>query len=331
MSSYLDIKYIRILGQRLTKFKEIRPNLYNFRCEICGDSAKRKHLRRAYFYETNLGMCIKCHNCSSSMSLSNYLKQYAQDLYKEYIFEKFQDKKPQITAPVHKKPQVKTVEIKGLVSIADLPATHRARKYVEDRKIPKEFHEKLFYSDNYKKWVNENVVADKYEHTDKPDARIVIPFFNKDGAFAFQGRSLDKKNEPKYLTAKANDDLLIYGLERVDLEKTIYLVEGGVDSMFLENGLAANGSSLNKLISTNFDIVFIFDREPRNKEIIRLMEQIILAGKKIVIWDSTYKIKDINDMVIKYGLTKSEIMDYINSRVYSGLDAQLEFYKFKKV
>ena len=44
----IDVKYINLISSRLSKFKRVKPNLYNFRCPICGDSQKNKNKTRGY-------------------------------------------------------------------------------------------------------------------------------------------------------------------------------------------------------------------------------------------------------------------------------------------
>ena len=46
----VDSKYIGLVSSRLPKFKRIKPNLYNCRCPICGDSQKQRNKARGYFY-----------------------------------------------------------------------------------------------------------------------------------------------------------------------------------------------------------------------------------------------------------------------------------------
>ena len=46
----VDSKYITLLSSRLPKFKRVKPNLFNFRCPICGDSQKHKNKARGYIY-----------------------------------------------------------------------------------------------------------------------------------------------------------------------------------------------------------------------------------------------------------------------------------------
>ncbi len=71
----IDSKYINLVSARLDKFKRVKPNLYNFRCPLCGDSQKHKNKARGYFYQVKTNTNYKCHNCGASMSFNNFLKK----------------------------------------------------------------------------------------------------------------------------------------------------------------------------------------------------------------------------------------------------------------
>jgi hypothetical protein len=63
----------------------------------------------------------------------------------------------------------------------------------------------------------------------------------------------------------------IYGLDKVDWNKTVYIVEGPFDSMFIENSIAMVGADVDKsFFITNFEtnFVMIYDNE---KEINKLL------------------------------------------------------------
>ena len=85
----IDSKYIGLVSSRLSKFKRVKANLYNFRCPICGDSQKHKNKARGYFYQVKVNTNFKCHNCGASMSFSNFLKQIDPSLHKQFVMEKF--------------------------------------------------------------------------------------------------------------------------------------------------------------------------------------------------------------------------------------------------
>ena len=89
----VDSKYIGLVSSRLQKFKRVKPDLYNFRCPICGDSQKNKSKTRGYLYAVKADMNFRCHNCGASMTLSNFIKKIDPALHKQYVFERFKDGK----------------------------------------------------------------------------------------------------------------------------------------------------------------------------------------------------------------------------------------------
>ena len=87
----IDVKYINLISSRLSKFKRVKPNLYNFRCPICGDSQKNKNKARGYFYQVKNNTNYKCHNCGVNISFNNFLKKIDPTTQKQYAFEKFKE------------------------------------------------------------------------------------------------------------------------------------------------------------------------------------------------------------------------------------------------
>lgn len=327
MSVWLDKKYLNILSPRLPMFEWKNDSVANCRCPICGDSQKNKRKKRGYFYNKNSGIKYKCQNCGTPpIYFSKFLKEFDESLYKEYMFEKFQDENQSSHKPAYKKaPNFDQVTFNGLISVKDLPDTHICKKYVMGRKIPEKHWDKLFYCAHFQKWVNTQI-PDKFDKIVLKDQRLVIPFYNKSGkVYAYQGRAL-YKTDLRYITINEHDNVLLYGLERVDLKKQIYLCEGPVDSLFIDNCLAAAGSSLKKMLNSKMNLVYIFDNERRSKTILKLMEDVIKLGKSIVIWPNSIDKKDINDMILK-GLDVDSI---IKNNTYSGLVATLKFNEWKK-
>ena len=73
--------------------------------------------------------------------------------------------------------------------------------------------------------------------------------------------------------------------------------------------------------------IWIYDNEPRNREIVNRLSKTIDRGDKVIIWPSQVDDKDINDMV----LSGHNIMPILESNTYSGLEAQVQFNNWKKV
>lgn len=331
---YVDTKYISILSPRLTKFKKVKNNLYNFRCPICGDSQKNKNRARGYLYQIKNNSNYKCHNCGINISFNNFLKTIDVNLHRQYVFEKFKEgnsgRNFQVEEPKFnfQKPEffTKTENSKNLKKV-DLPKAsenERAREYLESRKLNPY---KFYYTDKFKEWTNSKIQTFNENSLKYDEPRIIIPLFYKKELIGFQGRSLGS-SKIKYITIMLDDDApKIYGLDEVQKDKTIYITEGPFDSTFICNSIALCGADgdISKWISGDF--VWIYDNEPRNAEIHSRIDKCIRNGEKVVIWPSSIKEKDINEMILS-GL---DVQSMIESNTYQGLEAKLKFNTWKKI
>ena len=143
----------------------------------------------------------------------------------------------------------------------------------------------------------------------------------------FQGRALGP-NSVKYITVMLSDDApKIYGLDQINTSKPIYIVEGPFDSTFVQNAVAMCGSDIDIRSFGWCDYIYVFDNEPRNREIVNRISKTINRGDKVIIWPTTIQQKDINDMVLA-GLN---VMDVLKSNIYSGLEAKIKFNNWKKI
>ena len=212
--------------------------------------------------------------------------------------------------------------------ISELDDKHPAKKYVQDRKIPKEHLDKFYLVDKFYELVKK-VKKDIVITNDHP--RLVIPFYDTTGKlFAFQGRAFGKE-QPKYVTIKLDENKRkIYGLERVNLTDDIKIVEGPIDSLFLNNCLAMGGADMYFDRVPPEQVTYIFDNEPRNKEIVKRMFDVIEKDYNLVVWPDTMRHKDINDMILA-GLDKSEINDIISTNTCSKLEALTKLNNWKKI
>ena len=320
----IDSKYIGLVSSRLQKFKKVKTNLYNFRCPICGDSQKNKNKTRGYFYIVKNNTNFKCHNCGASLSFNNFLKQIDPSLQQEYSMEKFKEgftgKNFVVESP---KFEFKKPSFKKKLNLPKASENDAAKTYLEKRKLNPE---KFYFAEKFKEWSNSQKPT--FKDVEYEESRIIIPLYTSNGEiFGFQGRSLNS-NSVKYITIILDDTVpKIYGMNRVDTKKTVYVVEGPFDSEFLENSIAMCGADVNISKCEFSDIVYVFDNEPRNLEICKRMSKIIQSDSKIVIWPKTIQLKDINEMVLS-GLN---VQDVIKSNTYSGLEAKLKFTTWKKI
>jgi transcription elongation factor Elf1 len=321
---YVDIRFINLISPRLQKFKSVKQNLYNFRCPICGDSEKNKTKARGYIYSVKNNTNYKCHNCGVSLSFNNFLKKVDSELHKQYTLEKFkeghtgknftaEEPKFEFTKPIFKKKI-------DLPKASEVPI---AREYLEKRKLNPE---KFYFADKFKEWTNTQKVT--FDTISRDESRIIIPMYDStSNLIGFQGRSLGP-NSVKYITVMLDEDApKIYGLDKLQKDQTIYVTEGPFDSTFISNAIALCGADGDLGKWGIDDPVWIYDNEPRNREIVSRISRVIEMGQKIVIWPSSVKEKDINDMVLS-GL---DVQSMIKLNTYSGLEAKLKFTTWKKI
>ena len=332
--SYLDDKYLGLISPRLEKFKKIRAGVYNFRCPYCGDSQKHKNKARGYIYQNKTDYNFKCHNCGMTRSFTYFLKDRDQPLYDEYIMERYKEgltgkgtvtPEPKFTFP---QPKFRKKDIcDELTKISELNTTHRAKKYLINRGINEDTLSKLYYCPNFKEWTNKHKKI--FDNTNHDDQRIIIPLRHSDGQlFGYQGRSLDPTSKMRYITVMLDEDApKLYGLEKINTQKPIYILEGPFDSLFVENSIAMCGSDIDIRSFGWSDYIWVFDNEPRNREIVSRIERCINRGDKVVIWPSHIQEKDVNEMI----LAKYDICTILESSVYSELTAKLKLNLWKKV
>ena len=337
---YIDTKYANMLAPRLRNFKQKKDYLWNYSCPVCGDSSSNKLKARGFIYRKKSDLFVMCHNCGYGTNIGNFIKFVDQTLYDEYVIERYKSGTVRYNShkdvtPMFKeerKPEVVLEDsvLKDLKRLDKLPEDHPAVQYVLNRKIPKDKLELMYFCMKFKKWTNSVHFKFTNENDDHP--RLIFPFFNTHGkVFAFSGRSFGPE-EPKYYTIKLDEDAeKVYGLERIDFSKHIYVVEGQVDSLFLPNCIAVAGASFDidtiQKIKTNCTVVM--DNEPRNKDICKQLNKYITAGYKVCMMPETVEQKDINEMVMS-GKTIEEVVNLINTNSYNGLEAQMHFATWKK-
>jgi hypothetical protein len=276
------------------------------------------------------------------MSVPNFIKAIDQSIYNEMQMERLQDKKTpeqidyEAFVDKMKKPIfMKSGPLKGLKKVSQLSPDHRVKKFVDARKIPNPYHAKLFCCPNFKQYTN-NLIPNKFdeESIERDETRLLIPFFDKEKRLhAYQGRALGN-SKVKYITIILDDSVpKVYGLDSVDFDKTTYVFEGPIDSMFVPNSIATAGGDLVSAIGTFNDkqnMVIVYDNEPRSKDTIKKLDKAIMQGYSVCIWPENLEHKDINDMVLA-GLTSEFIQFIIKSNTYRDLAAKMALTKWSKI
>ena len=320
---FVDVKYINLISHRFQKFKKVKNNLYNFRCPICGDSQRNKSKARGYLYQVKNNTNFKCHNCGVNISFNNFLKQIDPNVYKQYTFEKFKEGNSGKNFVVEE-PKFKfdAPQFKPKLDLPKASENADSLEYLKNRKLNPN---KFYYTDKFKSWINS--IKKVFDDTVKDEPRIIIPLFYQNTLVGVQGRALNS-NKIKYITIMFDDDApKIYGLDEVQKTQTTYITEGPFDSTFIPNSIAMCGADGDVAKWGISDRVWIYDNEPRNKDIVSRISKCISDGEKVVIWPSTINEKDINDMILS-GL---DVKSVIELNTYSGLEAKLKFTTWKKI
>ena len=328
--SFLDTKYIQLVSPQLNKFVRKNDRTYNFRCPYCGDSKKYRNKARGYFFKIKNDFVFKCHNCGVGRTFTNFLKDQSPMLHDQYVMERYKEgltgKNTQTASPKFdfKAPVFKTSKVVDLTPVSELNKEHPARDYLERRKI--EDLDSFYYCPKFKDWTNRQKKT--FDTLRQDSARIIIPLRDKDGTmFGFQGRSLAPKAKIRYITIMLDESMpKVYGLDRIDPSKEVYVTEGPFDSHFITNAIAMCGSDVN-LSTFDYKFVYTYDNEPRSREIVAKIKAAIVLGHKVVIFPKSIKEKDLNDMA----LAGHDVQSLVESNTYSGLEAQLKLNEWKRV
>lgn len=162
--------------------------------------------------------------------------------------------------------------------------------------------------------------------------RLIIPFYNEDDKiYTYQSRLLEnKQGVPKYLTKYG--DKCFYGEGSINEDiPYLFVTEGPIDSMFIENGLGTGGAKTTErqraFLSKHFDkqVIYIFDNDRNNTEMQKTVQKAISRGDRIFVWPKELKAyKDFNEVCCKLKLDKIST-DFIVKNSYSGTDAQLKY------
>ncbi len=343
MSLYIDLAFAARLIATLDKGKQTRSNLFIARCPVCGDSQKKANKRRLYIYQNLKGsgdhMSVDCKNCGYASSFYKFLEKVDPILFQEYKMELFKENRgdgnyDQYQPKTESQERIQTTAeivtesvLDNVWTISQLPDDHHAKIYVRKRGIPVEFESYLLYSMNFRESVIRFCDADDFL-TLPEDERLIIPFYDEYKRLRIvQGRSFDPFSQLRYITVK-NDPTAnkVFGLDRVIKNKTVLVVEGPIDSLFLPNAIATADANL---LSAGIGDIFIPDNQPRNKEVCSNIEKIFDAGKCVVLFPKHIQSKDINEFLLNEG-SKRDLFQIIAENRYQGLRGKLAFSKWKQ-
>lgn len=330
---WVDIKYANILGSNLTKFKvkSQTPYIANYRCPLCDDIEEKKRAR-GYLLEKDGKINSYCHNCGASMSLGNFIGTIDHHLYQEYRLEMLrerwdkpkEEKEIKFSQPVFKR----TIKLGQPLSDS---INNRAYDYAVKRRIPQKFYNSLFYLEDLNALTRQ---IEKYKDTAfSKDPVLVIPFYTAEREFSYINcRSISPKASFRYYVLEVgNTHPKIWGLEFVDWTQPVFVFEGPIDAMCVPNSIAMAGVSGNESIKyitskkRKDEICFVYDKDSIvNSEVYKQVQKRIQEGFNTVIYDKNFPGKDVNEVICHDEMTFDGVYEYLCSRSFSGLRAQIE-------
>lgn len=308
---------------------------FAFNCPICGEKRQRATLM---IDNSSYGFVMNCFNSgdceladSGGMSAIKFLKKYHKPYYTKWVKECMKmhnedaaakeerkkraaqeaymvERKVPIIQPKMGKPDISNLKefiqkngenIQKCVSIRD----HQpAIDWCKSRMIPAEVYMTWLYIP---------------EDSGKLSDRIIIPFDNPKGQiYFFQARTLGN-GIPKYLNA-VSTLRPIYNYYEADFDKPVMIVEGPIDSLFLENSIALLGTKYNdELLAPIKQKYFIFDNDSAGRtEAIKQLEK----GEYVFLWKKFIRnfvfVKDkvdINNLAV---LLKKELFTFEEMKPY---------------
>lgn len=317
----------------LDRFKKKRNGLFEFRCPICGDSKKSKYKTRGNIYLFQGTYLYKCHNCSYSSSLKSFVKDYFPHIYSRHCFSSFQKGNVNNQKEEEKRKE-ESIFLSSFDCLIPYQESEEARTFIKKRKLPKNKCSEIFYIEDVNNLI-EYIPNKGYEKLSYRSQRIVFPVRLLDSSLSgFVTRAINDKDPIRYFNMKiSSENSLLFGQGSLNFKKRVFIVEGIIDSLFLDNSLAACSSSFDSAISFckehSLEYVLLFDNEPRNTQIKKQMMKYINEGEFIVIFSSfPLKGKDINNMILQNQYLN--IQDEIEKKVFKGLKAQLEFKRWER-
>lgn len=324
---------------------------YDFRCPFCLDSKKNKYKKRGYFYPKDGSASFKCHNCGRAYQFSTFLYLFDNNLFREYKLEKFgKAKTPKIDFSSERMVTFQKREFDPLVNCIKLSditeELKEVKEYVVNRGIPETLFGQLYAARSLNDISSK---IEKYRDRHFVDFPVlVIPFFRNDASYSYiQCRIINNYNPNalRFITFELDKNApKLWGENRIIWENPIYVLEGPIDAMFINNGLALAGagvnSSLNYIIKNQElalghnnlqNICICYDNDYlSNEEILLQLNKRIEGGFSVVLYNKEFQWKDVNDAYMKGNWSIERINKYISERTFTGLKAKLELSQLQK-
>ena len=347
---FIQKKYANSFAATMKCSSQIDNDVWNFRCPVCGDSDKDPNKARGYIYQQSQDLFYKCHNCGHSCYFNKLLKEYDPVMHRRYLTELFKhqrhpakQKEEKEEEKLKHRPNKRIKERLSQASITKkfrhvgiIPAVESdvAIDYMKGRCIREEDFEKVYFVENYLdavKLLKGETPDNKYHNLEQ--AAIAFLLYDEQGRFSgIQFRAIDKQNKKRFHIHKMRSSAvkLFFGNQYLKPNKAPrYVLEGAIDSLFLESAVATLGSDLLCPFDSD-DTIYVLDFDNRNKQIVKKYQKLLEYGKKVCIPDLKYSHMDINDFILR-GYTSSQIETILEDNAVSGLIGMLRLNEWRRI
>jgi transcription elongation factor Elf1/5S rRNA maturation endonuclease (ribonuclease M5) len=305
------LKYLKnILQETFPKEKEkqeilIYDNRINFSCPICKDSNKSSHKKRGNIYNNYNKNMYKCFNCGASMDIEKFFKIF----HKNEIFLGLSDIK------LFSENNYKYFENNNY----QFP---KLEDFLQKYNLKNIFGPKLLYLkargiENFNNF-----------YTDEKSEKIYILDLIKRNSQIFVKNAIVRQfKEPKYL--KINFELPkleppknFFGIQNCNFNKKVFLLEGSIDSLLLDNSFAILGlhNNIDSLKPVKENIILFFDNDTAGR---KKSEKYLKEGWNVFLWKKFLKdykfnkfVKDYNDIYIQNkNIDYKKLLNYYSNNV----------------
>lgn len=320
------------------KLTKVNDNKYICSCPICKEGTHKNRKRFSIFKGYDENWIVRCLNCGYSKSFLNYLREFHHDQYERYLFHyrtenREEEKKIDLG---HFRNDIDFRSILDYYPALDrIDEMHPAVQYLKNRMMPVKVFKNFRYCDSFENLCTlidrffPSTIDFKFAGLNFPC--IMIPINDMDGRLSYiQVRNLiasGKSRDMRYMTIKLNKMARkIWNLDSIDTNSDIFVFEGVLDAVYLDNSIAMLGSAVTDLPSyiNRENLIFVVDNEYHTPEMQKICNDIIDAGCRLVIWSIDNRCKDLNDMIIKGMTTMEGAEEFVRQFIKTSVTARFD-------
>lgn len=312
---------------------------YSAKCPVCGDSKKKKNLKRCHLFTkvTWDHDKIHCFNCGWSGNMFSFLELVSPGLYNSYKNEKRSDSFNQLqTYESSTKVEIDTDDIIKNINVSffdnlrtkppklfDLPNEFKEIEvgdefynYLIERKMTPDIIKKFRKCEGSIVYNNQPVELKKY---------IVLPLWCGSQVYGFQVRHIQHKQFYTFIPEE-NEGYKVWNWFDVNMDEDLYIFESYFDALSsgLTNITAQLGATLSEdRLKEAKKPIFVLDNQRVDPTAREESLKYVRRGYKVMVWpNKNIKYKDFNE-ILKKGGTREQISKFITNNLDEGLTAEL--------